>query len=230
MSGELPSDVNPYQIEPELSAYAPRPARIDRDRLMFEAGCAAAVSHPPPSAALALRPGVIAWFPAPQPTAPTTWAWPVCTAAMTLVATGLGLALLLRPAPLDRVQVVERVVQIPSRVPQAVPDPTLAVSSGGLNQAGHDFAPRPAAEEEAPVVVLEALPQDHVLRVRQTALTQGVETLSSPLSSDAARLMPPPTRGSLMRQFTSPPAAAATQAAPWSGWSRWLGGKPGSSL
>lgn len=222
MSGELPSDVNPYQIEPELSAYAPRPPRIDRDRLMFEAGRAAEVSHPAASAALSLRPGVIAWFPAgPQPAAPMNWLWPASTMAMTVVAVGLGLALLLRPVPLERVQVVERVVRIPAHAPQAAPDPTLAVSSGGLNQAHHDFA-RPVAEEEAPVLALESLPENHPLRVRQVALTQDVDVLSPQPNGDTARLTPLPTRGSLMRKLAAPPAAAATQSAPLFRWSDWF--------
>ncbi|HUE74701.1 MAG TPA: hypothetical protein VMP01_27785 [Pirellulaceae bacterium] len=221
MSSELPADVNPYQIEPELTAYAPRPPRIDRDRLMFEAGRAAEVSHPAASAALSLRPGAIAWFPpAPQSPPPMNWLWPASTMAMTVVAVGLGLALLVRPVPLERVQVVERVVRIPSHAPQAVPQP-LAVSSGHRDQANHDFA-GPAAEDEAPVLTLESLPENHVLRIRQVALTQDIDALAPPVSSDTARLTPLPTRGSLMRKLAAPPAAAATKSAPLFRWSDWF--------
>lgn len=217
MSGELPADVNPYQIEPELSAYAPRPPRIDRDRLMFEAGRAAEVSHPAASAVLSLRPGVIAWFPTgPQPAAPLNWLWPASTMAMTLVAMGLGVALLLQPAPRQRVPIV----RIPAHAPQAASP--LAVSSGGLNQPHQDFAHGPAAEEEAPVIALESLPENHVLRLRQVALTQDVDALAPSLSRDTTRLTPLPTRGSLMRSLAAPPAAAATKSAPWFRWSDWF--------
>jgi hypothetical protein len=220
MSGEMPADVNPYQIEPQLSAYAPRPPRIDRDRLMFEAGRAAAASHPSASAALALRPGVIAWFPAPQPGAPATlgWVWPTCTAAMTCLAVALGLALVLRSGP-DRVQVIDRVIRIPSPTPQATPDAPRMVSSGGLN---HDFADPPPMANESPALTLESLPENHLLRVRQAALTQGDDMLSPQPGSDTARLTRPPTRGSLMRQFAAPPAAAA-RSAPVFRWQAWFG-------
>ena len=231
MSGELPGDVNPYQIEPQLSAYAPRPPRIDRDRLMFEAGRAAAASHPASSAARALRPGVIAWFPPSPSAAPANWLWPVCTAGMTVIAVSLGLALLLRPAPLERVQVVERVVHIPPPLPQAAPKPTLAVTSGGLNHAGQDLRHQPATAQETPVVTLADLPANHMLRVRHVAFSEGVESLSPPAGSHFSRLSPPPTRGSLMRKLASPPAAAAVvPTSPLSRWSDWLVGKPKPSL
>ena len=225
MSGELPSDVNPYEIEPQLSAYAPRPARIDRDRLMFEAGRAAAASHPSASAALALRPGVIAWFPPSSPSAPpTNWMWPASTLALGMVSVVLGLVLLFRPEPLERVQVVERVVNVPVHAPAAFPQP-LAVSSG-ITRPDHDVPPLPAAEEEAPAIALESLPEDHFLRVRQTALTQGVEWLAPPARRETARLSPAPTRGKLMRQLAAPPAAAATQST-GSSWSLWFSaGRP----
>ena len=219
MSGELPSDVNPYQIEPQLTAYAPRPARIDRDRLMFEAGRAAAASHPSAGAALALRPGVIAWFPPPSPQAgsPASWLWPASTLALGLVSVGLGIVLLLRP--MERVQVVERIVRIPAHAPQAVPGP-MAVSSGGL-LPDREVVRQPADEQETPAIALESLPENHLLRVRQTALTQGGELLAPPIGRETARLSPPPTRGALMRQLTAPPAAAATQSS-WSNWSHWF--------
>ena len=217
MSGELPSDVNPYQIEPGLSAYAPRPPRIDRDRLMFEAGRAAEVSHPAASAALSLRPGVIAWFPPGPPSpAPMNWLWPASTMGMTVVAMGLGLALLLQPAPLERVPVA----RIPVHVPQTLPQP-MAVSSGRRDQPDHDFA-SPAAEDEAPVLTLDSLPENHVLRVRQVALTEDVDLLSPQPGGDTIRLTPLPTRGSLMRKLAAPPAAAATKSAPLFRWSDWF--------
>ncbi len=221
MASELPSDPNPYQIEPDLSAYAPRPPRIDRDRLMFEAGRAAALGQSPAGVGVPLRPGVIAWFPGPPTLVPSSWLWPASTLAMTVVAAGLGIALLLGSTPLERVQVVERVVRIPAPVPQTAPQPTLAATSGGLHQADHDLPRQPFAEEEAPVVTIESLPENHLLRVRHVALTQGVDALTPSASRETRRLSPTPTRGSLMRKLASPPAAAPTPAL--FRWQSWLG-------
>src|SRR5262249_30724133 len=61
-----------------LAGLKPRPAALDRDALMFRAGRASA---------------------------PRGWKWPLATAALSLVALGLGIALLVRPQP----QVVERI-------------------------------------------------------------------------------------------------------------------------
>ena len=92
------------EVPPDLSALAdalaglkPRPAALDRDTLMFRAGRASA---------------------------PRRWAWPLATAAVSLVALGLGVALFVRSQP----RVVERVeyvrVEVPVPAPPAPETPT----------------------------------------------------------------------------------------------------------
>ncbi len=67
-------------LEKNLSALVPTPGRIDRDQLLFRAG-QASVRRP-------------------------QWLWPCATALVSVVAVGLGTALMIRPEP----RVIERVV------------------------------------------------------------------------------------------------------------------------
>jgi hypothetical protein len=215
MSSELPREPNDDQLEAGLSAYAPRPPRIDRDRLMFEAGRAAAQSHPSAVVATVLRPGVIAWFPVPPTLVPTNWLWPAVTLTMTLLAASLGIALLLRSDPRERVPVVSHVAGDPS--PAAV-HPPLVVSSGGLQRIGR----QPAVAEATPVLTVESLPANHLLRVRQVALTEGVEALAPPASRETPRLAPPPTRGTLMRTMLITRGAGSPAQSALGQWSNWF--------
>src|SRR6516225_6587980 len=75
-----------------LRGLAPRPAEIDRDRLMFHAGRASA---------------------------PRGWAWPLATAASAAAAVALALLLWARPEPPPRI--VERVVYVPAALPDEAP-------------------------------------------------------------------------------------------------------------
>ncbi len=96
-----PPDASLRRFEAELSALAPRAVRLDRDRLMFLAGQAAAGA---PADA--------------QP--PRRWIWPVSFSAMSAVAASLLVLLILRPAP----QIVERIVRVPvEAAPQASSNP-----------------------------------------------------------------------------------------------------------
>jgi hypothetical protein len=218
MSNQLPHDPGPGEIEADLSAYAPRPPRIDRDRLMFEAGRAAVQSQLSAGAAAAMRQGFVAWFPSPPTFFPTSWLWPASTLAMTLVALGLGIALLLRPDPQERMPVVDRVRHAPAASRPATPHPPLLVNSGGLPPTGQQDRPEPPAPE-GPVVSLDSLPENHLLRVRQVVLTQGVEALPSPVVRETTRLSPPPTRGALMRTMMPPGSVPARPALfQWRSW------------
>lgn len=85
---EFPSELKAF--EASLGALAPRAARCDRDRMMYEAGVAA----------VELRRQ-------PQP-AKRRWLWPATAAVLALVATGLGTALLLRGESVERIVYVER--------------------------------------------------------------------------------------------------------------------------
>jgi hypothetical protein len=216
MSSNLPRDPSDQQAEAELSAYSPRPPRIDRDRLMYEAGRAAAQSQLSPAVGAVLRHGVIAWFPSPPTLIPTNWLWPAATLALALVSVSLGIALLVRSGPVDREPIARRDRQ--GNV--ALDEPrTTAVSSGGLPAAALQHEPPPAATPE-PVLSVDSLPEDHLLRVRQIALTEGVDALALPAGREASRMSAPPTRGTLMRSLSLPQASPAARPAlfQWSSW------------
>jgi hypothetical protein len=78
-----PSDPELEAIESALGALAPARSRVDRDRLMFQAG------------AISVRTG-----------ARVRWGWPAIAATLALVAISESVALAVRPGP--RVVVVER--------------------------------------------------------------------------------------------------------------------------
>ena len=211
MSNQLPHDPHGNEIEADLSAYAPRPPRIDRDRLMFEAGRAAQVSQAVGGAVL--RPGLIAWFPLQPTLIPSNWVWPASTLAMTLLAAALGIALLLRGDGTERVPIVDRVAAAPE---VAARHP---ITSGGLPAAMQRSADAAAASGTA--LTLDALPKDHLLRVRQVALTEPIDATPEPVGREPARLAPPPTRGALMRTMLMSRRAGSSAAALWQ-WSSWV--------
>ena len=83
---QIPPDPELKAIESALGELVPVSSRLDRDKLMFQAGA---------MAGRGARRG---------------WAWPACTAALGLVLCGESFLLASRPAP----QVVERVVFVPA--------------------------------------------------------------------------------------------------------------------
>jgi hypothetical protein len=85
-----------------LRGLAPRASGLDRAALMFRAGRASA---------------------------PRRWAWPLATAASTLVAAVLGGVLLMRPAPPPREHTVHIVVVRPEPPAPEEPAPGPAVSA-----------------------------------------------------------------------------------------------------
>ena len=84
---KIPHDLN--ELAEALAGLAPHESRLSRDRLMYEAGRAAALSAEPLTNA-------------------SRWAWPAVTAVSTLVATVLGVILALPGEP----QMIERVVYV----------------------------------------------------------------------------------------------------------------------
>ena len=83
---QIPPDPELKAIESALGELIPLSSRLDRDKLMFQAG---AMSRPAPS-----RP----------------WAWPAITAALSVALAGESFFLASRPAP----RVVERIVYVPA--------------------------------------------------------------------------------------------------------------------
>ena len=212
MSNQLPHDPHSSELEADLSAYAPRPPRIDRDRLMFEAGRAAQASQAVGGGAI-LRPGVIAWFPLQPTLFPSNWVWPASTLAMTLLAAALGIALLLRGDGTERVPIVDRVATAPEIAA------THPITSGGLPAAMQRSADAAAASGTA--LTLDALPKDHLLRVRHVALTEEIDTQPEAVGRETVRLAPPPTRGALMRTMLMSRSAGSSTSALWQ-WSSWV--------
>ena len=103
---EIPNDPELNAIESALGGLSPVPSRLDRDRLMFQAGALARS-----------RAGR------------TRWVWPSVAAALALVVTGESIFLASRPAT----RVVERLIVIrqpsgaaPSQSTPAPPDPSPA--------------------------------------------------------------------------------------------------------
>ena len=116
------------RFEAELAALAPRAARFDRDRLMFQAG----------QASLSAAPGN-------QPA--RRWAWPAAFSGMTALAASLLLVLVTRPAP----PVVERIVRVPVEMPRQ-PDQREPDSHPGdslVRQATVDWLAREIASRLA---------------------------------------------------------------------------------
>ncbi len=87
--GDLPPELRSF--EAQLAALLPRTDRLDRERLMYQAGRASLVAE------IGRRP----------------WAWPAAFSAMTVVAASLLVALVVRPP--------ERVVETSSPSPQPAP-------------------------------------------------------------------------------------------------------------
>jgi hypothetical protein len=83
----------PERVESALAGLKPAPAALDRDRLMFAAGQAAAPKR--------------------------GWRWPATSAALFSLSLGLSAALALRPTPVETV----RIVYLPPDVKQAAPAP-----------------------------------------------------------------------------------------------------------
>jgi hypothetical protein len=127
------------ELERALAGLLPSAAGLDRDRLMFQAGRTAR--------------------------GPGRWRWPAATGAMTAVAAGLGLMLLLRADP-EPVIVVHNAPVIQSAVPAA-------------NQSAPADAPAP------PRAADNVQAAQSVWRLQETALRHGPDALPEPGPSGA---------------------------------------------
>jgi hypothetical protein len=116
----VPNDPDLRAIESALGGLIPAASRLDRDRLMFEAG---ALARPAGSA--------------------RRWVWPALAAVLALVVVGESLLLARRPAP----RVVERLVVV--REPAPAPAPTEPAPVVLLSPAT-DSAPTVASSSWVP--------------------------------------------------------------------------------
>jgi hypothetical protein len=107
---ELPEELKRFGAM--LSSLVPLPSRVNRDRLLYEAGAAAsALSRPMPPLAKRF--------------------WPCASAALLVISIGLGTALALRGPPLNRVAFVQR----PAVASNTVPPPVEKTASGIVNES-----------------------------------------------------------------------------------------------
>jgi hypothetical protein len=164
-------------IEQQLRQFQPAPLTLDRDRLMFLAGQAAAHS------AIHLTQQRAALVPA--------WLWPVSTAGMTALAACLAIALSLQlglrqETPVEIVRDDAPRHESPQQLapppltpqPETMPAPEMvAVATNNTRRAS------------MPVSI--ALPAGSVLRMRNVALSFGVDALPQTSHTQASRLATP---------------------------------------
>lgn len=156
-------------LEAALASLAPRPAAIDRDRLMYAAGQASVCS---------------------EQTAPRRWVWPAAFSAASALAASLFLALLLRPPV-----IVERLVRAPVVAPAAESDDeddrltgrAGAVATGGAGvgatRRGGEVLRRPEQRHEDPAY----------LELRNRVLAMGIDAWQAPSNLAHAESPPPAT-------------------------------------
>jgi hypothetical protein len=173
-------------IERSLAAVAPAPPRVDRDRLMFLAGQASALSDSRP--------------PIPDLRLPTlrTWLWPATSAALGATSLALAVALLVRPAPQVQVVYHDRPVPFPAIAPQsplpASPPTPLLVAAAATRTPPSDLS------------------SHNYLRTRDVALRLGLDALGT-FSGGGGGGTPAPTYRSLLESL-SPARSQAPIASP----------------
>jgi len=117
MSGEEERSEDLKALEAALAALVPRVEGFDRERVIFEAGRAAAIAEMERGQAHGMQP---VGFEAAR-TRRRRWAWPAAFSAMTAVAATLLVALMTRPEPRVASRPVEPRGPAPIGVPPAEP-------------------------------------------------------------------------------------------------------------
>lgn len=173
----------PQNIEQLLGTFAARAPRVDRDRLMFLAGRAAAESEARPTAAR------------------TPWYWPASTLASTSVALILAVTLIVRD---------ERGASRPDTTARSSPLP--AASSETNSDASDSPRAEGPAEIAPPLVAQREAPNDsslsssavEAIRWRELALREGVDAL--PIATESASSSASPLRyGSALQSLSQRP-------------------------
>jgi hypothetical protein len=151
-------------FEAQLASLAPRAVHLDRDRLMFLAGRASSGR------------------------APGGWAWPAAFSAVSALAAGLLLTLLLRSQPRE----VTKIVYVPR--PASAPEATPAVVDRQIELEPAVAAVDPAgAEERDPAGAeerggLPAKPREgSYVRLRDHVLAMGIESWTNDRSAVGER-------------------------------------------
>lgn len=167
------------RAEQLLKRLQPRPVNLDRERLMFLAGIAAAG-------------GGQATTEIPQ-----KWLWPATTLAMSSVAACLAIALTVQLSLRAPEQVVVR--EIPA--PQPIPAPRTPESTNPATAQ-----PQPATGPRFVSAPVLALPAGSALQMRNMALQFGIDAIptSSGLSSTASESPRTPNRWQQLRGAAEP--------------------------
>jgi hypothetical protein len=160
------------QVQETLAALAPRPPQVDRDRLMFLAGAAAASGgrQPPEVTDVARRASLGNHF------------WPAATAA--LGATSLAIALVVRMGASPQIVYVERPSPEDEAMgPNAVVriNPTPDSPSAAIADEPRS-SPRIAESLASNRPAMPRVPADNYLRSREVALRMGLDALGAPRS------------------------------------------------
>jgi hypothetical protein len=174
MSSEFNNRENPDELkatEQALAAIAPRPAQVERDRLMFLAGAASAAARGQGTGDRGQEERV-------APVGRGTWLWPAASAALGATSLALTIALVVRANPPPQVVYVERPAPA---VPAASPRIAVQSVQPSPSQPAAEIAvaPRPAPR---PATIVQ-VPADNYVRSREVALRMGLDALGAQRAS-----------------------------------------------
>ena len=183
MSRETDTPQELKAVESGLASLAPTTLRLDRDRLMYLAGQAAAAHDAP--AGLASR---------------RAWIWPAASAGVGAVSAALLVLLVARPAP----RVVERIVYVPA-THAAAADAAQQPGADGASLPRHSAAPSPGAVAPRRTFgggwmgLAAPSRRPEYLSLRDQVLAFGVDVWQKPPASGGAQPNQPTYREALDR-------------------------------
>jgi hypothetical protein len=190
-----------------LKDFVPASSGIDRDRLMYLAGRAAAFAEAGPRPSHRSR------------AAGNAWIWPAATAVMSATSLALAIALVIRPAP----SIAEREGSAPPahRQEPQIPDPS------GMRALVHDAAPAqrtelddPRGAERSEAVEFAGSRARNYLQQREIALNHGVDALPTAASAESVARAALPQR-KLLEELLPPAAGQASDSAPFGDFFSW---------
>jgi hypothetical protein len=181
-------------FEAALAALKPRTDELNRDRLMFLAGQASVWSNAEGAALGASSPSALhTTEQACSSSEPRRWGWSAAFGAMTAIAAGLLVALVMRPPRL-----VERIVEVPAAPSKATTVPEDRHDRDAPRDA-MPAAPRRAAEppsdwlalflasfDKNPSAALSPTEASRYLRLRELACSRGLDAWPTPAAVAAA--------------------------------------------
>jgi hypothetical protein len=180
-------------IERALAACTPAPPRVDRDRLMFQAGLASAMASGGRESPAGFVGEKI------QPIGKLTHParlWPAATAALAATSLALAIALWARPEPKQQIVYLDRVITVtapavaiaaPAQALEQQPATALAARSTSLASSSNNYL---HTREVALRLGLDALGRPQSGQDRERASTYGdwLESLFPPAAVDGHKL------------------------------------------